>query len=133
MRIIFFIVVAFFISTTVTSQEIGSVINEQYSIKLLKTSNNYALIYSDIYSSDHNVINFQMKETVYNILVDGFKSAVNHLIILKTNNDLIVNLEFVNIKGEKMLKIAQNNLANNTTGTSTYFSKTDILKVFGQP
>jgi hypothetical protein len=129
----FFVMLFFFISSTVFSQEVGSIIKEQYSIKLFKTVSNYSLTYSDISTKNENTIHFQNKETVYNILMNGFKSSTNHLVIIKTANDTIVNLEFINTLGKKMLKIRQNNLSTNTSGTSSFFSIDEIITVFGNP
>ena len=114
-------------------QEIGSVKNNNHSIKLLKTPSTYSLIYSDINSDNNNILNFQIKETVYNIIMDGFKSNNDHLVIVKTTNYTIVKFEFKEIKGVKMLKIKQNNLPANTFGTSSFFTKPDMIALFGNP
>ena len=121
------------VTSSLFGQEIGSVKNDNHSIKLLKTPSTYSLIYSDINSSSDNIINFQIKETVYDIIMDGFKNNTDHLVIVKTSNDTIVKFEFKEIKGVKMLKIKQNNLPKNTFGTSTFFSKPDMIALFGNP
>ena len=120
-------------SSTLIGQEIGSVKNKNHSIKLLKTPSTYSLIYSDINSSDDNIINFQIKETVYDIIMEGFKKNHNHLVIVKTTNETIVKFEFQEINGVKMIKIKQNNLPTNTFGASSFFSKPDMIALFGNP
>jgi len=135
MRIKFLICFLLF-SLSVISQEIGSVKNGIHSIKLLKSNNLFSCVYSDVYSVDFNKeksFNFPNIDTIYTIVMDGFKHHKDHQIIVQTGNDTIVKFEFKMIKGRNMLKIKQNNLESKTFGTSTYFSKKDIGKLFGNP
>lgn len=130
---VFFLAILFSSSFIGFGQEIKSVYNSEHSIKLLKFPHTYSLEYSDIYSNTKNVFNFQIKETIYNIILEGFKSTSNHSVIIKAGNDIIVNFNFVTINGLKMLRINQNNLLSNTEGTSNYFSKIDIENLFTKP
>jgi len=119
-----------FFSVHISSQEIGSVKKANHSIKLVKTSDSYSLIYSDLYTKNQNAIQFNFKETVYNIIMDGFEKNSDHQIIVQTDNDTIVKFEFKEIKGQKMLKIKQNNLTVQTFGVSTFYTQKDILQLF---
>ncbi|WP_372802339.1 hypothetical protein [Lutibacter sp.] len=128
---IFVPVLVIFFSVHISSQEIGSVKKANHSIKLVKTSDSYSLIYSDLYTINQNAFQFNFKETVYNIIMDGFEKNSDHQIIVQTNNDTIVKFEFKKIKGQKMLKIKQNNLTVQTFGVSTFYTQKDILRLFG--
>jgi len=128
---IFVPVLFIFFSVHISSQEIGSVKKANHSIKLVKTSDSYSLIYSDLYTINQNAFQFNFKETVYNIIMDGFEKNSDHQIIVQTNNDTIVKFEFKKIKGQKMLKIKQNNLTVQTFGVSTFYTQKDILRLFG--
>ncbi len=121
-------------SSVVVGQEIGSVKQGNHYIKLLKANNLYSFVYSDIKSKNQNsekAFHFHNKETVYSILMNGFDAKKNRQIIVKTSNDTIVKFNFKKIKGELMLFVYQNNLNSNTFGTSTFFSKKQITKLFG--
>ncbi|WP_457617486.1 hypothetical protein [Lutibacter sp.] len=113
-------------------QEIGSVKNGNYSIKLLKSNNQFLVVYSDLNSENFNnrSFHFPNKNTIYNIIVNGFDAINDHQVIVKTNNDTIIKFEFKKIKGKKMLKIKQNNLISNTFSTSAFFTKNEILNIF---
>lgn len=124
------------ISNSIFSQAVGSIKKGNHSIELLKLKDTYSLAYSDVNSvSDllENTIQFSIKETVYEIIMNGFGSDLSHQIILHTTNDTIVKLEFRNIKGQRMLKIMQNNLAMNTFGTSIFYTKSEMQTLFGMP
>ena len=121
---------------SIFSQEVGSIKKGNHSIELLKLKNTYSMVYSDVNSTSdllENTIHFSIKDTVYEIIMNGFGSDLVHQIILKTSNDTIVKLEFRDIKGERMLKIKQNNLAVNTFGTSIFFTKAEMMTLFGNP
>ena len=124
----------FFISSTLLGQEIGSIQNGNHSIKLLKANNIFSCVYSDVNSVDfkkEKSFSFPNINTIYTIVMDGFKHHKDHQVIVQTSNDTIVKFEFKMIKGENMLKIKQNNLDTKTFGTSTYFTKKEIMKLFG--
>jgi len=127
---IFVPVLFIFFSVHISSQEIGSVKKDNHSIKLVKTPDSYSLIYSDLYTTNQNAFQFNFKETVYNIIMDGFEKSSDHQIIVQTNNDTIVKFEFKEIKGQKMLKIKQNNLTVQTFGVSAFYTQKDILRLF---
>ena len=129
-----FLVIFFMFSSVVVGQEIGSVKNGNHFIKLLKSDNLYHFIYSDIKSGKLNSeksFHFSNKETVYSILMNGFNTKKNRQIIVKTSNDTIVKFNFKKIKGKLMLYVYQNNLNNNSFGTSSFFNKKQITELFG--
>lgn len=124
------------ITSTIFSQEVGSIKKGNHSIALLKLKDTYSLAYSDVSSSSNlleNTIHFSIKETVYEIIMNGFGSDLTYQIILHTTNDTIVKLEFRDIKGQRMLKIMQNNLAMNTFGTSIFYTKSEMQTLFAMP
>ncbi len=59
--------------------------------------------------------------------------VVDHQIIISANSDTIVKFEYRQLRGEQQLKIRQNNLTAQTFGASTFFTKEEILKLFGNP
>ena len=135
MRVSVLLIFLFF-SLSTFSQEIGSVKNGNYSIKLLKNNNLFSFVYSELSCNTfttENSFNFPNKETVYGIIMDGFEAKNDHQMIVQTSIDTIVKFEFKKIKGETMLKIRQNNLGSSTFGSSTFFSKDEILQLFGNP
>jgi len=129
----------YFLLLTIASfgQEIGNVKSGNHSIKLLKSNNKFLIVYSDVTSHGNklleNTIQFSIKESVYTIMMDGFKNHNSHQVIVYTDNDTIVKFEYQKINGEQMLKIRQNNLAVNTFGSSTFYNKEQISTLFGNP
>jgi len=132
MRIPFFAVFLLF-STFIFGQEIGYIQNGNHSIKLTKNTYNYSISYSDINIEHHNTFLFPKVESVYNIIIDGFESVEDHLVIVKTTNDTIVKFEFKKRKGIPMVKIKQNNLLSASFGVSAFYSKADMVALFGNP
>jgi len=135
MRIVGFICLLF-LTTLSFGQSMGEIKKGEHSIKLLKAQNSYSLIYSDVNyetSKIEHCINFSIKESLYKIIMDGFKNVNNHQIIVKTANDTIVKLEYKTIKGKQLLKIKQNNLSVNTFGTSTFFTENEMQTLFAAP
>ena len=134
MRIIVILII-FLFSTAVSSQQIGFVKSGSHSLKLLKENNRFSLTYSDINSTEsklvENTFHFAFKESIYSILMDGFKNKKSHQIILKAGNDTIIKFQYNIINGERLVKIKQNNLSQNTFGTSAFFKKDEIDKLFG--
>jgi len=130
------LIALFLISSTIFGQEIGNVKNGIHSIKILKCDNLFSCVYSDVNSNFQNSLNsflFLDKSSLYSLLIDGFESEKAHQLIVQMIQNTIVKFKFATIKGKKMLKIMQNNLDSKTFGTSTYFSKKDIGKLFGNP
>ncbi len=137
MRIIFFALVGFMLSSqTVFGQEIGSIINGTHSVTILKSNDLYACIYSDI--DDSRTVNFQKsfnfpnKETIYNIIIDGFKNKNNHQIYVQTDKNTVIKFDYKRINGIIMLKIKHNNLQNNVVGISTFLTQEQIRHLFGE-
>ena len=122
------------ISTSVIGQEIGSVYNGKHSIKLLKSNDLYTFYYSDINSKNHiteKSFDFQDKEEVYKIIMDGFENKKQYQIFVQTDTDIVVKFEYVKIKGIRLLKIKHNNLNTKTTGISTFINREQIDILFG--
>ena len=115
-------------------QEIGNVKVGNHFVKLLKIDNLFSLVYSDVKSESFNEeksFNFPNKETIYSILINGFNRNKGHQVIIQTNKDTIVKFNFKKFDGEYMLYVYQNNLGNNTFGRSAFFTKNQIIKLFG--
>lgn len=130
MKIILFFLL---ISCSIFGQEIGRIENENHSIKLLKSNNLYAFVYSDVNSRGQHVyesFNFPNKETIYEIMMNEFNVKNNHQVFVLTDNDTVVKFIFNKIKGVVMLKINQNNFKIKTTSTSTQLNKKQLIQLF---
>ena len=126
----------FFLASSLSAQEVGIIKKGSHSIELLKLNNTYSIVYSDMNATSNlleNSIYFSIKESVYEIIMNGFISDVDHQIILHTINDTIVKLEYKIVNGEKMIKFKQNNLGKNTFGTSIFYTKSEMQTLFGMP
>ncbi|WP_299522210.1 hypothetical protein [uncultured Lutibacter sp.] len=124
------------ISASCFSQEIGSAKNGNHSIKLLKSNNLFSFVYSNINSeilNDENSFNFPNINTMLQIVKSGFAYHNDHQVIIQTNKDTIVKFDFKKVKGKKMLMIRQNSLLSEKTSTSTFFTKNEIIGLFGNP
>jgi len=124
------------ISASCFSQEIGSAKNGNHSIKLLKTENLFSFVYSDINSkilNEENSFHFPNIDTMYLIVMNGFDYHNDHQVIIQTNKDTIVKFDFKKVNGKKMLMIRQNSLLNEKFSTSTFFTKNEIVGLFGNP
>ena len=123
------------VSSPVFGQEIGSVENENHSIKLLKSDNLYAVVFSDVNSRGQHVyesFNFPNKETIYEIMMNGFNVKNNHQVFVLTDNDTVVKFIFNKVKGVVMLKINQNNSKIETTSTSTQLNREQLIQLFSE-
>ncbi len=123
------------ISGAIFGQEIGSVKNGNYSVKLLKSDQLFSWVYSDVNSKLTNIeksFNFPNKETIYNIIIEGFENNNNHQIIVQTDKDTVVKFEYRKIRGEMRLNINQNNLHSKTKGMSTSLSREQLMALFGK-
>jgi len=132
MKIILFFLL---ISCSIFGQEIGSVKNGKYSTKLLKKDHLFSWVYADVNSRIANVeksFDFPNKETVYNMIIDGFEIKNNHQIIVQTDQDTIVKFEYKKIKGEVRLNINHNNLNSKIAGTSTSLNMEQLRTLFGK-
>ncbi|UMB52650.1 hypothetical protein MKD41_09910 [Lutibacter sp. A64] len=133
MRLKFLIPFLLFYSVTFC-QEIGNVKVGTHFVKLLKIDNLFSLVYSDVKSvtaTQEKSFNFPNKETIYSILINGFNRNKGHQIIVQTNKDTIVKFNFKKLNGEYMLYVYQNNLNSNTFGRSAFFTKNQIIQLFG--
>jgi len=130
-------VLAFFMffSSVMLCQEIGSIEEGKHFIKLNKLDNVFLIRYSDVesqnFENEHS-FSFADKNNFYSIIINGFKNSKSHQIILQTGNDTIVKLNYKVVKNELMLYVYQNNLKKSTTGRSTFFSKKQIINLFGK-
>jgi hypothetical protein len=123
------------ISSVIFGQEIGHVKNGRHSVRLLKSENLFSWVYSDVNSGTEHIeksFNFPNKETVYNIIIEGFEKINNHQIIVQTDQDTVVKFEYKKIKGEMRLNINHNNLNSKTAGTSTSLSRKQLIALFGK-
>lgn len=125
----------FLISSAIFGQEIGIITNGKHLVKLLKTDNLFSWVYSDVNSKTTQAeksFNFPNKETMYNIIIDGFEKKNNHQIIVQTDHDTVVKFEYKKIKGVMLLNINHNNFSSKTVGTSTSFSRQQLKALFGK-
>lgn len=123
------------ISCTIFGQEIGSVKSGKHSVKLLKSDHLFSWVYSDINSKiphTEKSFNFPNKETIYNIIIEGFENNNNHQIIVQTDQDTVVKFEYRKIKGEMLLSINHSNLHSKIVGTSTPLSREQLIFLFGK-
>lgn len=123
------------ISCSIFGREIGSVKNGKHSVKLLKTDNLFSWVYSDVNSRTAHAeksFNFPNKETVYNMIIDGFEKNNNYQIIVQTDQDTVVKFEYKKIKGEMRLNINHNNLNSKTAGISTSLNREQLIALFGK-
>ena len=122
-------------TSSIFGQEIGHVKNGRHSVRLLKLENLFSWVYSDVNSGTEHIeksFNFPNKETVYNIIIEGFEKINNHQIIVQTDQDTVVKFEYKKIKGEMLLNINHNNLNSKTAGTSTSLSRKQLIALFGK-
>ncbi|WP_111709021.1 hypothetical protein [Lutibacter citreus] len=127
------LIIIFLTAFQIAGQEIGNIYKNNHFIKLNKTASDFCLIYSDINSNNlffENSIQFSNKETIYNIIINGFKKKNNHQVFIKTNNNIIVKLKYIHLRGEKLLSIKHNNLSNKTRGQSHFFTQEDFEQLF---
>lgn len=136
MRILFFSLIGFLLgSISGFSQEIGNVQNGDYSISLIKTSDKFACLYSDV---NVNILFpkksfvFPNKETIYSIIMDGFKNQSNHQVYVQMNKFTIVKFEYKRINNEMVVKIIHNNLANSKIGNTSFLTPIQIDELFGK-
>ncbi|NEW80625.1 MAG: hypothetical protein GZ086_14655 [Gelidibacter sp.] len=124
-----------FMTASTFGQEIGHVKNGKHSVKLLKSENLFSWVYSDVNSRTKHMeksFNFPNKETIYNIIIEGFENMNNHQIIVQTDQDTIVKFEYKKIKGEMLLNINHSNINSKTAGTSTSLSREQLAVLFGK-
>lgn len=122
------------VSSTLFSQEIGSILDGDYLIEIHKNNNIYSCFYTDVYSESTSEIKsfeFPNIDRIYTIIMDGFDNSKDHKTYVLTNKDTIVKFEFNKINGEVKLKIKHNNLTNNIIGSTTYLNKEQIKELFG--
>lgn len=122
-------------TASIFGQEIGRVNNGEHSVWLLKTENLFSWVYSDINSATaptEKSFDFPNKETIYNIIMEGFDKKDNHQIIVQTDKDTVVKFQYKKIKGEMLLNINHHNLDNKTGGTSTSLSRQQMTALFGK-
>lgn len=121
-------------TASIFGQEIGYVKNGKHSVKLLKSENLFSWVYSDVNSKTAHAeksFHFPNKETIYNIIIEGFEKNNNHQIIVQTDQDTVVKFEYKKIQGEMLLNINHHNLSSKTAGTSTSLSREQMMALFG--
>ena len=136
MRIKILILMGIFcFSTSIFGQEIGSVIIGNHSVKLLKSNDLFACVYSDLNSTSkdihHKSFNFPIKETIYQIIMDGFKTNSSHQIFVQMDEKTIVKFDYKVIDGQLKLAINHNDLDKQLIGVSTYLTQNHVRSLFG--
>lgn len=122
-------------TASIFAQEIGSVKNGKHSVKLLKSENLFSWVYSDVNSKiahSEKSFNFPNKETIFNMIIEGFENNNNHQIFVQTDHDTVVKFEYKKVKGEMLLNINHHNLSSKTAGTSTSLSRQQMMALFGK-
>lgn len=125
----------FLLSSSIFSQQLGLINNGNHSIALLKSNDNFACVYSD---TDTNILFpkkafvFPNKETIYSIILDGFKNKKNHQVYVQTNEFTVIRFEYIRIYGEMKVKINHTNLVNSTIGNTMFMTKSQIDILFGE-
>lgn len=122
-------------TASIFGQEIGHVKNGKHSVKLLKSENLFSWVYSDVNSKIAHLeksFNFPNKETIFNMIIEGFEKNNNHQIFVQTDHDTVVKFEYKKIKGEILLNINHHNLSSKIAGTSTSFSRQQMMALFGK-
>lgn len=125
----------FLLSLSMYSQEIGNVKNGEYSISLIKANDKFACMYSDVNTNilfPKKSFIFPNKETIYSIIIDGFKNENNHQVYVQMNKHTIVKFEYKRMNGKMVVKIVHNNLANNKIGNTSYLTPSQIDELFGK-
>jgi hypothetical protein len=136
MRIKILILIGIFcFSTSAFSQEIGSVSSGKYSVKLLKSNNLFACVYSDLNSTSedihHKSFNFPIKETIYQIIMDGFKTKTSHQVFVQIDENTIVKFQYKIIDDQLKLSINHNDLDKQLIGISAYLTQNEVRRLFG--
>lgn len=132
-KLLFFL---FFTSTILFAQEIGSVKNGTHSLKLIKMDEMYTFVYSDTNSKGTKTeksFHFPNKDTVYNIINNGFKKFKSHQVIVLTDVDTVVKFQYSKLDNKILFKINHSNLKSKISGTSFYFTQNEIANLFGNP
>lgn len=128
------LVTTFLLSSSIYSQEIGSVKNGEHSISLIKSNDKFACMYSDVNTNilfPKRSFVFPNKETIYSIIIDGFKNESNHQVYVQMNKHTIVKFEYKRMNGKMVVKIVHNNLANNKIGNTSFLTPFQIDELFG--
>lgn len=136
MRIKILILMGIFcFSTSIFGQEIGSVISGNHTVKILKSNDLFACVYTDLNSTtqdiNHKSFHFPIKETIYQIIMDGFKTNSSHQIFVQTDENTIVKFEYKIIDGQLKLTINHNDLNKQLIGVSTYLTEGQVKRLFG--
>ena len=113
-------------------QELASISKDDHYMKLVKSDQTYSLIYSTQTSNGEieKQFIFSNLKSVYDIIFDGFDKNNNHQIIAKTTSDTIIKFDFRKVRGIKLLMIQQNDLADKTFGSSSFFTKAEFEELF---
>ncbi len=124
------------ISSAIFGQEIGTVYNGNYSLKLLKVKHHFEIVYSDIGADAKNLENsfkFSNKESFYDILMEGFAYSNDHQVIVLSDKETVVKFNFRKVAGEVLFYLNHHNLKDHTMGKSTFYKKEHIKQLFGNP
>lgn len=125
----------FLLSSSIYGQQLGVISVGNHSIALHKTNDKFACVYTDI---DAHILYpkkafvFPNKETIYTIIMDGFKNTNDHQIYVQTNEHTVVKFEYRNINGELKVRINHTNLVNSRIGNTAFMTKNQINLLFGK-
>ena len=124
----------FLLGFTLSGQELGEIRNGDHLLKLVQDDVRYRLIFSDVKAGEtaESSFDFFDKDKLYNILLAGFNDK-SHQVFVQANKDTIIKLSYKQFRGEWMVMIKQENMDSNTERFSSFFNKTSIQALFGNP
>lgn len=119
---------------SVNAQELAVINNGNHSLRLVQKEKQFALVYSDINEVEMTEKSFEFfdKQKLYDIILAGFNNE-DHQVYIQANKDTIVKFSYRQLNGEWMVMIKQENMDTETKSISTFFSKSSIQELFGNP
>jgi len=131
-----FLFILLITSSCLFGQEIGHIKKGKHSLKLLKSDNYFEIVYSDTKSKHQYVeksFKFLNKEKIYDIIMDGFMYKNDHQVVVWSDKDTVVKFNFKKVRGEVLVYLNHNNLKQKVRGLSSFYSKDQIVELFGNP
>lgn len=119
---------------SVNAQELAVINNGNHLLRLVQKEKQFALVYSDINEVEMTEKSFEFfdKQKLYDIILAGFNNE-DHQVYIQANKDTIVKFSYRQLNGEWMVMIKQENMDTETKSISTFFSKSSIQELFGNP
>lgn len=123
----------FCFSINMLGQEVGSVVDGEHSVTLIKSKDKFACVYSDFTCKDlsQKSFNFPIKETVYDIIMKGFSTFSNHQVFVQMDESTIIKFQYKIIENKLMLKINHRDLDKGSVGESVYLTENQVKELFG--